>query len=212
MFITFGYKSKFSGVLRSLAATAIGLVMIIGNNATVTVVKIIAAFLIAAGIVSLVRGYTHKEDGALSLMVTNAVIDLCIGLVLFFFPEFTAKFIVYMIGAVLVIFGIIQLVALSGAMRLLGAGPFSLILSVLAIAGGILLLFNPFSLEIMSIIAGCLLVFYGVSEVISTWRMSKAKEAYEIKFSAEAQARAAGNNEIEISGLDDAREVEFHKE
>ena len=50
--ITFGYNNKFSSILRSLAAIAIGLVMVCATDATTTVVKIIAAFLFAAGIVS----------------------------------------------------------------------------------------------------------------------------------------------------------------
>ena len=40
--ITFGYKSKFSGILRALAAIGLGLVMILGNDATMTIVRIIA--------------------------------------------------------------------------------------------------------------------------------------------------------------------------
>ena len=51
--ITFGYNNKFSTALRALAAIGIGLVMVFSTEATVNVVKIIAAFLFAAGMVSL---------------------------------------------------------------------------------------------------------------------------------------------------------------
>ena len=46
--ITFGYNNKFSTALRALAAIGIGLVMVFSTEATVNVVKIIAAFLFAA--------------------------------------------------------------------------------------------------------------------------------------------------------------------
>ena len=58
--ITFGYKNKFSGVMRALAAIAIGLVMVCSTEATTNVVKIIAAFLFAAGLVSFAYGLAHK--------------------------------------------------------------------------------------------------------------------------------------------------------
>ena len=43
--ITFGYNNKFSTALRALAAIGIGLVMVFSTEATVNVVKIIAACL-----------------------------------------------------------------------------------------------------------------------------------------------------------------------
>ena len=54
--ITFGYNNKFSSILRALSAIGIGGVMLFSNEATITVVKIIAAFLFAAGIVSFIYG------------------------------------------------------------------------------------------------------------------------------------------------------------
>ena len=117
MFITFGYKSNFNSVLRALVAIAIGLVMIVVNEATITVVQIIAAFLIAAGVVSIIRGIVKRNDGAMPLMLTNAIVDIVFGLLLFFYPQAVANLIVYFIGILLIIFGAIQLLALSGAMR-----------------------------------------------------------------------------------------------
>lgn len=76
--ITFGYKNKFSGVLRALAAIAIGLVMVCSTEATTNVVKIIAAFLFAAGLVSFAYGLAHKKEGVLNLMVINAGVDIVI--------------------------------------------------------------------------------------------------------------------------------------
>ena len=83
-------------------------------------------------------------------------------------------------------------------MSLLGTGFGTLILSVCAVVGGAFLLFSPFGERIMGICAGSFLVLYGVSELISSWRIRKAKEAYEIRF-------------IETSGLDDAKEVDYTK-
>lgn len=195
--ITIGYKSKVSSLLRALSTIAIGLVMIVSNNATVSVVRIIAALLFAAGVISFIYGYLNKKRGILSLMSINAVVDIVIGLILFLFPEPVTHIIVYLIGVLLLFLGAIQLLALSSIMSLLGSGFMSLALSIATIIGGILLLFNPFTMKITGVIAGAALVVYGVQELISSWRMDKAKKVYEIKFGPKPEGRPAPSNEFE---------------
>ncbi|MGM9737305.1 MAG: HdeD family acid-resistance protein [Candidatus Cryptobacteroides sp.] len=208
--ITFGYNSKFSGILRSLCAIAIGMVMIASTNATVTVVKIIAAFLFAAGVVSFAYGYINRKDGAMSLMTVNAVVDIVIGLLLYLFPSGVAGIIVTLIGIALLIFAVLQLVVLSGTLSLVGLGGFPVFLCIIAIVGGITLLFNPFSERVMSILAGAFLMVYGISDIISMFRVVKAKEAYEIKFS---QQDASGSEDADVqTDLTDVKDVEYHKE
>lgn len=208
--ITIGYKTKFDSIVRAVGAIGIGLVMIFGNNAPTLVVKIIAALLIAAGVASLVYAIIKRtERGMYQLLLANACLDLLIGLLLFFNPQWVAQFIVYIIGIVLVLFGALQLLVLGGAMSLLGAGFSSLILSICAIVGGAFLLFNPFTLSVMSIIAGCFMVLYGVSELISTWRVIKAKQEYEIRRAPSPETPSSG--QIDTSGLGDAKEVEFER-
>lgn len=172
--ITFGYNNLFSSVLRALSAIGVGCVMLFGNDATVTVVKIIAAFLLAAGLVSFAYGYLKRKDGIMSLMSVNSIVDIIIGLLLFFFPTQVAGFIVSVIGIVLVILGVIQLATLGSVSRNQGSGYASLLLPTIAIIGGISLLFTPFGKEIMRTIAGAALVVYGASELLTAHRVSKA--------------------------------------
>lgn len=208
--ITFGYKTKFSSLLRALSAIGIGAVMIFSNNATVTLVRIIAAFLFAAGVISFAYGAAIKRKGAFGLMTVNALVDIVAGLLMFFFPEFVAGFIVYLIGIALIGFGVLQLVVLLGTMSLIGMGVFSLVLSALAIIGGITLLFSPFGVEVMSIIAGCLLIVYGVSELLSAWRVDKAVKTYEIKFGPGSGAET-GSKTGPKTDLDSVKDVEYRK-
>ena len=209
--ITFGYNSKFSSILRSLSAVAIGLVMVISTNATVAVVKIIAAFLFAAGVVSLIYGYINRKSGAMSLMSVNAAVDIVIGLLLYLFPTAVSGIIVTLIGVAILLFGILQLVVLTGTMSLVGLGGFSLILCILALLGGITLLCTPFSERIMSLLAGIMLIVYGVSDLISIFRVQKAKEAYEIKFREGRDPRDNDDNDVPPS-LADVKDVEYRKE
>lgn len=209
--ITFGYKTKMSSILRACTAIGLGLVLVLGTDATVTVVKIIACFLFASGLVSLAYGLSiKKRDGSFQLMLVNTAVDILLGLVLFLNPGWVAGGIIVLIGVALLLFGALQLVVLSTMMSLLGAGFSLLLLSILAILGGVFLIFNPFSVKIMSIAAGTLLVIYGVSELLSTWKVATAKKEYEIRYADEVSAPQSASKQ-EPESLGDAKEVDFTK-
>ncbi|MGN1220528.1 MAG: HdeD family acid-resistance protein [Candidatus Cryptobacteroides sp.] len=180
--ITFGYNNKFNGPVRAIVALALGILMIIaGDKAMNAVVKVIAIFVIASGVVSFIVGFRKKSDSTKPLMVTNAVFDLLIGVVLFIFDSFFADLFIYVIGFILLAFGVFQIIALSSANRVLGVGWFSFLMPVLVAAAGLFLLFNPvFAKAWISIMAGAALVVYGLSELISSWKMKKAIDEYEI--------------------------------
>ena len=182
--ITFGYNNKFSSILRSLAAIAIGLVMVCATDATTTVVKIIAAFLFAAGIVSFAYGFANRKSGTFGLMTVNAVVDIVIGLILFLWPGFVAGVIVAIIGIVILVFGVIQILALAGTMSLLGSGG-------------------------LNILAGVFLIYYGITDLISMRRVSKAKKEYEIHFT---ETRVDPDSTIDADDdFDGIKDVDYHK-
>ena len=61
--ITFGYKNRYGGFVRALAAMVIGIVMVVTRtDAMVLAVRIIAAFLLASGLVSLFVGYRYRQN------------------------------------------------------------------------------------------------------------------------------------------------------
>lgn len=175
--VIFGYRSRVNGPMRALIALAVGIMMVVSPaNALATVVKIIAAFMLASGVVSLIVGLKDKEKGALPLMSFNALVDVIVGLLLFMFPGVIAKFMIYLIGFVLLGFGIVQIVALFGARRVMPLGFGAFILPVVVTLVGGFILFNPFAESVMTIIAGSALVLYGVSELLSSWRMKKVMD------------------------------------
>ena len=183
--------------------------MVCATDATTTVVKIIAAFLFAAGIVSFAYGFANRKSGTFGLMTVNAVVDIVIGLILFLWPGFVAGVIVTIIGIVILAFGVIQILALAGTMSLLGSGGLNILLAFLAIAGGIVLIFNPFSERVMSILAGVFLIYYGITDLISMRRVSKAKKEYEIHFT---ETRVDPDSTIDVDDdFDGIKDVDYHK-
>ena len=207
--ILFGYKTKFSSILRALSAIGIGLVMLLRTDASVVVVRIIAVLLVVAGIVSFIHGYVKRKEGALPLMSVNAGVDILLGLVLFFWPGAVAGFIIAAIGVVLIIFGLLQFVVMSGTVSLLGAGFLPLCLSALAVIGGVTLLMNPWENTVMSRLAGIALIYYGITELLSTHRMVKAKEAYEIQFAEKKEAQQPSSAPTDY--LETATDVSYEK-
>ena len=204
---TFGYASRISGPLRALIALAIGVMMVLRpDNALTTVVKVIAAFILASGVVSLIVGLKEKKNGSLPLMSFNALVDIIIGIVLFSAPGFVAKFIIYLIGFVLLGFGIMQILALFSAKRVMGLGLGAFILpAVVTLVGGFLL-FNPFAESVMVMIAGAAIIVYGASELLSSWKMKKAIDEYEIHQAPVQEQPAQQENPLE-----NVKDVEYEK-
>ena len=204
---TFGYKSRINGPLRALIALAVGVMMVINpGEALTTVVKIIAAFLLASGLVSLIVGLKDRQNGSLPLMSFNALVDVLLGLVLFMFPGFIARFIIYLIGFMLLAFGLIQIMALLSARRLMGMGLGVLILPGIVTFVGGFILFNPFAESVMVTIAGAAMIVYGASELFSSWKMKKAIDEYEIR-----QAPVAEEPVREESPMAEVKDVEYEK-
>ena len=114
-------------------------------------------------------------------MTFNAVVDVLIAALLFLFSGAVANLIIYLIGFVVLGFGIFQLIALISANRVSKVGIFALVMPVLVIGAGAFLLFNPeFIKSSVSLVAGIALLIYGASELLSSWKMKKAMDEYEI--------------------------------
>lgn len=174
--ITFGYKSRFNGPVRALTAIAVGVVMVVSKtNALELAVRIIAAFLAASGIVSLLIGYKNKANGAMGLMGFNAAVDIILGFLLFLFPGFAAGLLIYLISFVLIAFGLFQLISMISANRVFKVGVLAFVMPLIVLAAGLFLLARPaFIGEALGLVAGIALIIYGVSELLSSWKMKKA--------------------------------------
>ncbi len=205
--ITFGYRSRVNGPLRALVALAVGVMMVMNpDEALTTVVKIFAAFMFASGLVSLVVGLKDRNRGSLPLMSFNAAVDLLIGLFLFIAPGFVARFIIYLIGFALLAFGAVQLIALASARRVMNMGMGVFVLPAIVTVVGCVILFNPFAEKVMVMIAGASLVVYGASELLSSWKMKKAIDEYEIH-----QAPKPEQPEEQEDTFDNVKEVDYEK-
>lgn len=206
--MTFGYKNKFNGPIRALTAIAIGVVMVMSKaNALELVVKIIAVFLLASGLVSLFVGYKHRANGTMGLMGFNAAVDLILGVVLFLFPGFVAGLLIYFIAFLLIGFGLFQLIGLVSANRVVKVGGAAFLFPVIVLGLGAFLMASPsFIGEAIGVVAGAALIVYGASELFSSWKMKKAIDEYEIR-----QTRTETAETPASDPMADVKDVEFEK-
>lgn len=204
--ITFGFKSKTGGLLRAVVAIVLGVIMVsFPGSSLVVIVKILAAFLIASGLVSLVFGIVNRQNGGLALMITNTLVDIILGILIFMFPAEVASIVMFLLGLLIMFFGIFQIVVLMSANRVLPVGIWTFLLPVLCAAGGAMVMFHPFGLgSVITLVAGIALLVYGVSEFMATWKMRKAMKEYEIHYSAGGRTDRGqdSGDRIEVKDVD----------
>ena len=180
--ITFGYKNKLSGFIRALVAITIGLVMVVSRtNALELVVRIIAAFLVATGVVTFVLALRSANKGGENhLMIVNTLVNVLLGILLFCFSDKVIGVLVVLIGVLLLLVGLFQIAALISAISVTRIGVMSFVMPVLVLVAGALLVVRPsFIGEAIGVVAGVSLIIYGASEILSTWKMTNVIDEYE---------------------------------
>ena len=167
--ITFGYNSRFSSPLRALLFVALGVLMIVAKaDAMEIVVKLFAAFILAAGIVSVFVGFRQRKDGVMPLSFFNAATNVVIAVLLFAFSDFVAGFVSYLIGLLLFGFGLFQLFVLLSARSKVKVGVAAYVVPVVVAVIGAMIFFSPkFLGQSLGMIAGVALLIYGLSDIVS---------------------------------------------
>ena len=172
---TFGYKSRFSGPIRALLFIALGLLMILSKtNAMELIVKIIAAFILASGVVSLIVGLRRREDGTMPLFGFNSVLNIILAALLFIFAGPASRLISYILGFALFGFGLFQTMVLLSAVRPFKTALLSMIVPVIVMLLGAFIFFYPDVIgESLGLVGGIALLLYGTSELFASFKMRK---------------------------------------
>ncbi len=204
--ITFGFKNKFGGWLRTLIAFVMGLLIIIfykETNLLALIVKIFASFIMAAGIVTLVIGLVNrKKEGVFGMLLTNAIIDVAAGIVLFVFAAAVAKILVLLLGIAIVVFALWEIVVLVSAIRVSHITFTAFVMPIISVLAGVgIILYSNKATEVLTLVTGIALIIYAISEGFATVMMNKAIKAEEAanaeEEKLEAELEAAEDTEFE---------------
>jgi uncharacterized membrane protein HdeD (DUF308 family) len=144
-----------------------------GNSVTI-IVQIMAAFILASGLASLIIGLKKEDQRQRPLVLTNSGLNIVIAVLMFVFAENLGGLFVAIIGIILVLFSVFQLIVLVSANRVTPVGATSFIMPAVVLACGALLLFKPkFVEDMLGYIVGASLIIYGVSEIISSRKVAR---------------------------------------
>lgn len=196
--------------MRALFFIALGVLMIVAKaDAMEIVVKIIAAFMLAAGIVSIFVGFKQKKSGIMPLSFFNAATNILVAVLLFSFSGFVAGFVSYILGFILFGFGLFQIFVLLSARQKIAMGLAAYLVPLIVSAIGAMILFSPkFLGQSLGVIAGVTMIVYGVSDIISALRMRSVMRAEDVSSAPEDNGSEIGAGP---SVPPDAKEVDYEK-
>lgn len=181
MSFIYSLTNRTYSLMRGLFTILFGVALILWPAALpIIIVKVFASFSIAAGLlltVVLLKNYgIEQETSIIVLKIINILVYLIIGTLIFIYPDFFISILTFFLGAILIIFGVIQLMNLIFSGKHASIPSELYIVAILVTLCGIALFFNPFSsVKILMIFFGAILILYGLSELISAWRLRAVK-------------------------------------
>lgn len=232
MNIIYSITNRTSSVVRGVLMLLLGLSLLIWPASMLNlIVKIIAAFLIAIGAVTLfinIKAQKEEEnqmgpnvkrqrDVLRSFASLNVAIYLFFGILIFIFPGFFVSILVFLFGAILLLLGLGQLVNLFLSSRHTNLPVYFYIVPIIVTLCGIILFFQPFTAkDVLTMFFGGSLAVYGIEEIIASWMLRKVKFGRDGKF-VNGQDNTPQSAENEPSAVEkgtkyaDAEEVPFEE-
>jgi uncharacterized membrane protein HdeD (DUF308 family) len=178
MGLGFYVTNRTSSVARGVLTLLLGVCLLVWPGFTSgLIVKLIAGFLLAIGVVTLVSAMmaASKTKSAIPVLVAlNVAVYLLFGLLVFLFPGFFLSLIAFLFGGVLLIAGLSQVIGLYQSSKYAPVGGGMYIVPVAITMCGIALFFSPrASTEVLTMIFGGAVALYGISELVAVWKLRK---------------------------------------
>ena len=188
-------QRRTSSIIVALISIVLGVVLIMYPKDAATIFVIVCGYsLIALGIYYAIVYFARKSGVAmLQAELLLGIVLLLIGIWIVTKSQSVIALLQYVVGALIVIHGIIDLQA---SLNIKRAGfekwGMSLILSIVTLALGVLIILDPFSAtEVLMVVIGVVLVFDGLSDVYLIAVLSKLfKEVKSAVTEAEQEANA----------------------
>ena len=174
-----------SSIFRAICSIAIGVLLLkYPDNSVTWLTMAIGVLFLLSGIIALIS-YWNARRHAGEFTITDAhgniingtqpafplvgIGSLLLGLTLVVSPNMFVKWLMYILGAMLILGGINQLIVLVAARRYSSIGLFFWIAPILILIAGIFIFVKPMeSAELPMIILGWCMLLYGVTEIINS--------------------------------------------
>jgi uncharacterized membrane protein HdeD (DUF308 family) len=163
---------------RAICSMVIGILLIVYPDAAMKyLVMAIGALFIIPGIVSIILFFTNKpEEGKKPTFPLVGIGSTLLGVLLLVMPDFFISWLMYLLGAALIIAGAFQIAGLFKMRHYTKVASGLYILPVLVTISGIFILLKPLeSASIPFIILGVSSIVYGLDELINALRFRSVK-------------------------------------
>ena len=195
--------------IRGIFVILVGFCLLIWPHDSATIlIKVLGGIFIASGaailIYLLVSNHITDHSNLTVLNIASAALFIIAGFLLILKTQFFERFISYFFGAILLIYGIIQLFKTYRFNKGDGAKASLYIIPVLMILIGLFFFFNIINvISLFTLIFGVSLVLLGLSELIIAYRLRNVSK--QLKEEAERSAAKIENKveDVEAEVLDD---------
>ena len=168
---------SFHYILRGLLTLLTGLFLLVMPGLTVqTAVMVIGAMLLSSGLITLFL--SNRAIGIKGFVSLQGVFNIGVGLAFLVAPTAMLKIFVVFFGIILLIIGTTQLIGALSRFTWRGWSIIYLLFALTLLTGGFMLIYNPFkSMETIVSFIGILLIFYGLSQLMSV-KLKKKSEYF----------------------------------
>jgi uncharacterized membrane protein HdeD (DUF308 family) len=168
---------SFNHIVRGVLTLLTGFFLLLMPGLTIkTVLMVIGALLLVNGLINwIVSNKNIRTKGFFSF---QGIFNIVIGVFFLLSPKAMLNIFVVFLGIILLIIGIVQLLSSISAFSWRIWSLIYFIFALAMVSGGVLLLYNPFkSFEAIVSFIGMLLIFYGVSQIMSN-KVKRRTEYY----------------------------------
>lgn len=174
--LIFGYRHSSSGYIRAAIAILLGLLLVVWPGHSSNMIGyIVGAFILLIGVVSIVTAFYMRGMRTIVASLVSASITTVVGILILNRPDYFVKVIVFLLGILLLIFGLYQFFSLFTVRKVIHVPLYDFILSGISAAAGLVMIINPFrSGEVIMIFVGAAVLVYGISTLLATMRIRAA--------------------------------------
>lgn len=195
--------------LRALCAIAIGALLICTPDTTVLWITIaIGAVFILAGAISCVAYLVNRHsEGRRPLFPVVGIGSILLGFALALMPTTFVSFLMYFLGALLIIGALCQIASLIRATRALSVPWGFYVCPAIVLLAGIVVILKPMeSASLPLIIIGWCMAVYGIAECINAIKVGRAMRA--IRQAAEAEQQTSNTELLTDNTQTDVQEAD----
>lgn len=170
-------EQRRSSIVAAVIAVLMGLLLVFWPIKSVSLLcMLLGAAILITGVVYIVGWFSRRKLGAPTFMVLPGVILVALGLWLISQPGSVIRLIQYIVGAILIFHGVLDIQSAVALMRQgFNRWWLDLVLSMVTVFLGILILVNPFlSFSTLTMLIGLSLIYDGGSDLYLIWRLSEA--------------------------------------